>query len=61
MAGWVAGFLVLRFWNNAVLEQIEGVCGMILESLSRPPHSGLCPQAGEGDMPLCAGGRGGVA
>ena len=61
--GWLggAGFLLLRFWNNAVLEQIEGVCGMILESLSKLPHSGLCPQAGEGDMPPRPGKRGGVA
>ena len=61
--GWLGaqGFLVLRFWNNEVLEQIEGVCDMILESLSKPPHSGLPPQAGDGDMPPRAGRRGGVA
>ena len=44
------GFRVLRFWNNEVLEQIEGVCGMILESLSKAPHPGLPPQAGEGEQ-----------
>ena len=25
------GFRVLRFWNNEVLENLEGVCTMILE------------------------------
>lgn len=38
------GFLILRFWNNEVLEQIEDVCDMILESLSK-----LTPSASAGD------------
>ena len=61
--GWLRsqGFLVLRFWNNEVLEQIEGVCDMILDLLSKLPPSGLSPQAGEGDMPPLAGKHGGVA
>jgi very-short-patch-repair endonuclease len=44
------GFRALRFWNNEVLEQIEGVCDMILESLSAIPHPGLPPRAGEGEV-----------
>jgi very-short-patch-repair endonuclease len=39
-ASWLAsqGFQVLRFWNNDVLKNQEGVCQTILEALtSRPP------------------------
>jgi very-short-patch-repair endonuclease len=33
------GFMVLRFWNNEVLENREGVCERIVEVLSRiTPH-----------------------
>jgi very-short-patch-repair endonuclease len=32
------GFRVLRFWNNEVMENREGVCLKILEVLARPPH-----------------------
>ncbi|HUC65134.1 MAG TPA: endonuclease domain-containing protein [Stellaceae bacterium] len=32
------GFRVLRFWNNEVLENREGVCLRILEVLALPPH-----------------------
>jgi very-short-patch-repair endonuclease len=32
------GFRVLRFWNNEVLENPEGVCMKILEVLAAPPH-----------------------
>jgi very-short-patch-repair endonuclease len=32
------GFRVLRFWNNEVLENPEGVCLKILEVLAAPPH-----------------------
>ncbi|TWI02874.1 primosomal protein N' (replication factor Y) [Luteimonas cucumeris] len=28
------GFIVLRFWNNDVLQNLEGVCDMILRQLS---------------------------
>ncbi|MCX6357177.1 MAG: DUF559 domain-containing protein, partial [Candidatus Aureabacteria bacterium] len=30
------GFRVLRFWNNQVLEETEGVMGRILTALSVP-------------------------
>ena len=44
------GFVVLRFWNNDVLQNPDGVCEVILQHLSGPcPHPGLPPQAGEGD------------
>jgi very-short-patch-repair endonuclease len=44
------GFTILRFWNNEVLENIEGVCDVILRHLTDThPHPGLPPQAGEGD------------
>ncbi len=42
-------FDVLRFWNNDVLENIEGVCDVILRHLGNSPHPGLPSQAGEGD------------
>ena len=31
------GFRVLRFWNNDVLENIEGVVESIMEALRQPP------------------------
>ena len=43
------GFRVLRFWNNDVLENIDGVYGVILASLSESPHPSLPPQAEEGE------------
>lgn len=46
------GFRILRFWNNEVLGNIEGVCEMILRHLGDSgPHPGLPPHAGEGDKP----------
>ncbi len=43
------GFTVLRFWNNDVLENIEGVVEEIMRRLELThPHPGLPPQAGEG-------------
>ena len=47
------GFLILRFWNNEVLEQIEGVCDMILESLSKLTPSSPSARTGDnaGRMP----------
>ena len=39
--GWLTSqrFKVLRFWNNAVLDNIEGVVKRIEESMSPPPLS----------------------
>ena len=46
------GFVVVRFWNNEVMVNIEGVCEVILGHLiDTHPHPGLPPQAGEGEPP----------
>jgi len=43
------GFRVLRFWNNDVLANLEGVCTVIGQALAeRCPHPSLLPQTGEG-------------
>lgn len=43
-------FGLLRFWNNDVLGNVEGVCEMIMRHLrDTHPHPNLPPQAGEGD------------
>ena len=41
------GYRVLRFWNNEVLSNIEGVLERISEAIA-PPHPSPLPQAGEG-------------
>ncbi len=41
------GFRILRFWNNQVLKEIDGVEGSIMEALSSysyPPHLNPPPQ-----------------
>ncbi len=48
------GFVVMRFWNNDVLGNLDGVLEVILEALGGPlpqedPHPGPLPQAGEGE------------
>lgn len=40
------GFIVIRFWNHDVLQDIEVVKNVILKKLS--PHPDLPPQRGEG-------------
>ncbi len=42
-----SGFRVLRFWNNEVLRNLDGVVAVILQALLHP-HPGPPPQAGEG-------------
>jgi very-short-patch-repair endonuclease len=32
------GFRLIRFWNDDVLENLDGVWAMIEEALSAPPH-----------------------
>jgi very-short-patch-repair endonuclease len=49
------GFRVLRFWNNEVLENPEGVCLKILEALAVPPH---LPSAARRAPPSPARGEG---
>jgi very-short-patch-repair endonuclease len=47
-----AGFRVLRFWNNEVDENLEGVLQTILDALTESPPTGLRPvpppHSGEG-------------
>ena len=43
------GFRVLRFWNNDVLKNIDGVLTEIAAYFS--PHPNPLPQAGEGALP----------
>jgi very-short-patch-repair endonuclease len=44
------GYFVLRFWNNDVIENMDGVLQRILQeldkraSVARPPHPGPLPQ-----------------
>ncbi len=43
-------FVVVRFWNDDVLTNIDGVCGIICEHLAAAsPHPDLPPHAGEGE------------
>ena len=46
-------YRVLRFWNNEVLEYIEGVWEMIFAAASAaaPPHPDLLPARGEKEQP----------
>ena len=41
------GFVILRFWNNDVLKNIDGVVEVIAKNLQKPPSSFL-PRKGEG-------------
>ena len=43
------GFHVLRFWNNDVLQNVEGAVHLIAERLRNGPHPSLPPQ-GEGTV-----------
>jgi adenine-specific DNA-methyltransferase len=61
------GFRILRFWNNDVLTNMDGVLQAILNALGGPkeedPHPNLLPRAGEGarrcpSSPSPARGRG---
>ncbi len=38
------GYRVLRFWNNEVLQNREGVCEAIYETLTSTPHPTLSPK-----------------
>ncbi len=46
------GFRIIRFWNNDVLENMDGVPAVILEALGgekeEDPHPNPLPLAGEG-------------
>ena len=43
------GYRVIRFWNNEVLDNLEGVLSTLLLELERVPHPRPLPHAGEGD------------
>jgi len=42
------GWRVLRFWNNDILQNREGVFLRVVEALERSPHPDPPPLAGEG-------------
>jgi very-short-patch-repair endonuclease len=45
-----AGFRVVRYWNNEVHENLEGVLTNLLAELHSHPHPGPLPRAGEGAL-----------
>jgi len=49
-----AGYRVLRFWNNDVTQNLDGVLQAIDAALRLDPHPGPLPQAGEGDKRMRA-------
>ena len=58
------GWLVVRFWDNEILTNLDGLCEAILETLRerealtlpRLRHGSLpLPQCGRGDIPNRAG------
>lgn len=55
------GFSVLRFWNNDVLANTEGVLQAILEQCEKfPPHPFPSPARGEGSLGHVPAGGGDV-
>ncbi len=42
------GFTVMRFWNNEILSNLEGVLAVVFEALNRPLSPGPSPAGGEG-------------
>jgi primosomal protein N' (replication factor Y) len=49
------GWRILRFWNNDILQNLEGVFQRITEALGPSPHPNPPPQAGEGE--ICGDGK----
>ena len=43
-----AGYRVVRFWNNEVLGNLDGVLTSLIAELEQAPHPNPLPQAGEG-------------
>lgn len=43
------GYRVIRFWNNDVLTNMDGVLVTIANALAQHPHPVPLPQAGEGE------------
>ena len=51
-----AGFRVIRFWNDEVLQRTDAVLESILEALIQAcPHPDPLPQAGEGEQRATCG------
>ena len=44
------GFRLIRFWNNDILQNREGVLHSIAAALGADPHPNPPPLAGEGDI-----------
>jgi len=44
------GYRVVRFWNNDVLGNLDGVVMSLLSELETHPHPDPLPLAGEGDQ-----------
>ena len=44
-----AGYRVIRYWNNDVLGNLDGVLSDLLFRLQSHPHPDPLPQAGEGE------------
>jgi very-short-patch-repair endonuclease len=42
------GYRVVRYWNNEVLENLDGVLISLLAELETDPHPNPLPRAGEG-------------
>ncbi len=42
------GYRVLRFWNNEVFENLEGVLTVVTNALSEPPHPSPLPPGERG-------------
>ena len=45
-----AGYRVVRFWNNDVRDNLEGVLTSLLAELDQAPHPSPLPRAGEGAL-----------
>ena len=43
-----AGYRIVRFWNNDVQDNLDGVLTSLLANLEHVPHPSPLPQAGEG-------------
>jgi very-short-patch-repair endonuclease len=43
------GYRVIRYWNNEVLGNLDGVLTHLLAELQTHPHPGPLPRAGEGE------------
>jgi very-short-patch-repair endonuclease len=46
------GFVILRFWNNDVLKNVDGVMEMIVKHLRSTPYLSPSPQGGRRKTPI---------